>query len=97
MINKQHKTTMTAKVNSMYICKCTKLLRQAHLLKISICLSECSGFTIKYTGFGWSTGLYPATPSVMETCLVTLNSLSTINDKYMPGQHTAVYPSLHLY
>lgn len=84
------------KVNSMYICKCTKLLRQAHLLKISICLSECSGFTIKYTGFGWSTGFNPATPSVMETCLVTLNSLSTINDKYME-QHTAVYPSLHLY
>lgn len=37
MINKQHKTTMNAKVNSMYICKCTKLLRRADLLKISIC------------------------------------------------------------
>ena len=69
---------------------------KAHFLKISICLSECSGFIIKYTSFGWSTSFNPATPSVMETCLVTLNSLSTINDKYME-QHTAVYPSLHLY
>lgn len=33
----------------------------------------------------------------METCLVALNSLSTINDKYMVEQHTAVYPSLHSY